>query len=189
MSEKTYTTFDLAKILDVYPTTVAKWIDEQKVKAFTTPGGHRRIREEDLLRFLKEHKMPIPVELQQDGRKRVLIVDDERPVINVISKVLKKFSDKYVVSSASDGFQAGEMVHDFKPDLVILDLRLPGINGFKVCSRIKKNENTRHIKIMAITGYDTPEYRKRILKAGADDYLAKPFDINTLADKVEKLLY
>ncbi|RLD16155.1 MAG: hypothetical protein DRI36_06100, partial [Caldiserica bacterium] len=60
MSEKTFTTFDIAKILDVYPSTVAKWIDKGELNAFTTPGGHRRVRKSDLVSFLKKHNIPVP---------------------------------------------------------------------------------------------------------------------------------
>ncbi|MFC2048591.1 response regulator [Elusimicrobiota bacterium] len=188
MTGKTYTTFDLAKILDVYPTTIANWVDKGKIRAFTTPGRHRRINEEDLLRFLKKYKMPIPEGLKEGGKKRVLIVDDEKKFINIIRRGLGKFPEKYVLSFAMDGFQAGQAINDFSPDLIILDLMLPGIDGFEVCARIRKNEKLSHIKILAITGYDSSNFRKKILNTGANDYLPKPFDISLLIEKIEKIL-
>jgi len=80
---KTYTTFYISKICDVYPTTVANWIDEGKLKAFTTPGGHRRVSADDLKEFLKKYNMPVPEKLFSNGKKKVLAVDDDKAVLKV----------------------------------------------------------------------------------------------------------
>ncbi len=77
---------------------------------------------------------------------------------------------------------------EFKPDLVILDLYMPGMDGFEVCERIKKNSDTSHIKIMALTGFDTPENRDLIMKAGADGYMAKPVEKDELIQKIGDIL-
>ncbi len=77
---------------------------------------------------------------------------------------------------------------EFKPDLVILDLYMPGMDGFEVCERIKKNSDTSHIKIMALTGFDTPENRDLIMKAGADGYMAKPVEKDELIQNIEDIL-
>lgn len=188
MVEKTYSTFDISEICGVYPTTVADWIDAGKLKAFHTPGGHRRVRKNDLLKFLQECGMSIPKELTEDGRKKILIVDDEQAIIKLISRFLKKFPEKYQFTSATDGFQAGQALGEFEPDLIILDLMLPGIDGFQVCRNIRSNEKTKGIKILAITGHDSPENKKKIFAAGADDYLPKPFDTKELDERIKKLL-
>jgi len=188
MVEKTYSTFDISEICGVYPTTVADWIDAGKLKAFHTPGGHRRVRKSDLLEFLRKYNMPIPKELTKDGRKKILIVDDDQAVINFITRFLRKFPEKYQFTSATGGFQAGQALAEFEPDLIVLDLLLPGIDGFQVCRNIRSNEKTKRIKILAITGYDTPENRKKIFACGADDYLPKPFDTEELNKRMNKLL-
>ena len=77
---------------------------------------------------------------------------------------------------------------DFKSDLLVLDLIMPGMDGFEVCRRIKKNPRTSHIKVLAITGYDDGENRARIMKAGADGYLTKPVERAHLLATVEDLL-
>ena len=103
MKKKTFTTFDIAGMLDVYPTTVADWIDNGKLKAFTTPGGHRRVNSEDLLEFLKKYNMPIPAEMvssENTEKKKILIVDDDPKFVKSIEKVLKKKNKKYEVSTA-----------------------------------------------------------------------------------------
>ena len=183
---KTFTTFDIAEMLDVYPTTIANWIDGGKLDAYTTPGGHRRVTSANLLIFLKKHNMPVPDILKQERRLRILIVEDDPAVQKIISRILGKFSDKYNIASASSGFQAGVSLSLFKPEMVILDLMLPGIDGFEICSMIKKmNDDTR---IIAITGNNDPEFRKKIMSRGADAFIGKPFDKDVMIKTVEELL-
>jgi len=182
---KTYTTFKISKMCDVYPTTVAKWIDEGKLKAYSTPGGHRRVRYDDLIEFLKKYRIPVPAELMRERRIKILIVDDDEDVLESVEKILEMKIEKYKIYSARDGFQAGQMVSDFKPQIVVLDVMLPGLDGFNVCAAIKeRNEN---VMILAITGFDSPETRKNIFEAGADDYLPKPFGMKSFLEKIEKL--
>ena len=186
MENKTYTTFDIARLLDVYPTTVANWVDGEKLKAFVTPGGHRRVKAEDLVIFLKKYNMPVPRDLVLAYKKRILVVDDDRSVRESIVRILRSKNDKYEVFAAGDGFQAGSALSNFRPDLVILDLMLPGIDGFRVCELIRQQD--KKIKILAITGYSTRENKKKILAKGADSFLSKPFEMAELMKKMEKLL-
>lgn len=182
------TTHQVSQYCKVDLSTIINWIEEGKIPAYRTPGGHRRIKKGDLIAFLKKYKMPIPEELGEKKRKKVLIVDDEEAIIDLVSRILGKFPEKYLLYTATDGFQAGQSLTDFKPDLIILDLILPGIDGFEVCKNIRRNEGTNHIKILTITGYDSPENEKKIFAAGADDYLAKPFEVKEFQEKVDKLL-
>lgn len=118
---------------------------------------------------------------------KVLIIDDEPEVHDFVSDALEEKTN-IEVKSAYDGFQAGMIVNEYLPDLIILDLLLPGVDGFKVCENIKNNPKLKHIKILAITGYDSVEYKEKILKAGADDYLPKPMELKSFKEKVERLL-
>jgi excisionase family DNA binding protein len=185
MRVKTYSTFDIARMLEIVPGTAANWVDNGRLKAFTTLGGHRRVSRENLLGFLKENSMPVPELLAQASRKkRILVVEDDEALLKLILNALKKLKGCEVFK-ATDGFQAGQIVEGRRPDLVILDIMLPDINGFKVCERIKdKNKN---IRVIAITGYDAEEVKKKILDAGADAYLIKPFQFKTLFGHVERL--
>jgi excisionase family DNA binding protein len=185
MALKTYSTFKIAKMLDVYPTTVAKWADEGKLKAHTTPGGHRRVRVPDLLEFLKEYEMPIPDELAREGRLRVLVVDDDEMVLSALAAVLRASGEDIEVLTATDGFEAGQIVTMKVPDLVVLDIMLPGLDGFKVCSIIK--EQYPSMKVLAITGYGSKDVREKMLAAGADAFLTKPVDMDEFLTHVEEL--
>lgn len=187
MKRTIYTTHDISGICCVNITTVMGWIDAGKLPAYKTPGGHRRVQHRDLLRFLIKFKMPVPPDLAGCGT-RVLVVDDEPQVVEFARKAMKRIDPEIEVAAAADGFEAGRKVESFRPDLVILDIFLPGIDGFRVCRDIRQSEAADHVRILAISGQDSPELRKRILECGADDFLGKPLDLESLAPKVSALL-
>jgi len=184
---KTLSTFAIAKMLYVDPGSVANWIDQGMLPAHRTPGGHRRVVSEDLVRFLREHKMPVPDELGSTPT-RVLVVDDEAPVAQMIARAIRSAHPEYEVIEANDGFRAGTLVASQQPDVVILDLRMPGMDGYEVCSLIKSQDNTKHVEVLAMTAYPSPESDKRIRECGARVCLSKPLDIGELLREVEASL-
>jgi excisionase family DNA binding protein len=185
MKKQTFTTFDIAKMLDVYPTTVADWADSGKLKAFNTPGGHRRILRPDLVKFLRRHKMPVPAGLAPEAVK-ILVVDDDPIILELVSGLLKSVKKGYKILTAADGFEAGRLLGLHDPQLVVLDLKLPGIDGFEVCRQIKEQHS--RTKVLAITGYDNEENRQKIMKAGADAFLGKPFRMTKFLAECARLL-
>lgn len=184
---KNLSTFAIAEMLRVDPGSVANWIDQGLLKAHRTPGGHRRVAVDDLVVFLREHKMPIPPEVQA-APIRILLVDDEPGITKLIAKALAEAHPEYEVLEAHDGFRAGTILATCKPDVIILDLRMPGMDGFEVCSLIKSQETTRHAEVLAITAHPTPENTKKILDCGARVCLAKPIDMEKLLQEVEASL-
>jgi excisionase family DNA binding protein len=187
--ERFLTTGDIASYCEVTNAAVLKWIDSGKLPVFTTPGGHYRILRNDFRDFLMRHGMFIDEGYFGKGRskKRILIVDDEPTVVTFIEGALL-LEGKYELATAADGFDAGQQVISFNPDLIILDIMLPGMDGFEVCRRVKTDSATQNIKILAITGFATEENVRRILHTGADDYLAKPLKLQDLQAKVAELL-
>jgi excisionase family DNA binding protein len=184
------TTGDIASYCEVTSAAVLKWIDSGKLPVFTTPGGHYRILRTDFRDFLTQHGMFIDEGFfgKDRSNKRILIVDDEPGVVTFIESALR-LEGKYALASASDGFEAGQLVVSFQPDLIILDIMLPGMDGFEVCSRVKTDPKTAHIKVLAVTGFATDENIQKMLHAGADDYLAKPLSMKDLLAKVNELLF
>ncbi|MFA5858470.1 MAG: response regulator [Elusimicrobiota bacterium] len=176
MSKTAFTTHHISKICGVTMPTVINWIEQGQLPAYKTLGGHRRVKQDDLIEFLKKNKFPLPDELAKEWSCRILIVDDEKGMINLITRLIKKSRPDCILSSAMDGFEAGRQVVSFKPDIVILDLKLPGIDGFEVCRKLKFDPQTKHIKILAITEHHSEETKKKIPSYGADAYLSKPFD-------------
>ena len=188
MKQKNITTYQVSNICGVTMPTVVNWIEQGKLPAYKTLGGHRRVKKDDLIEFLKKNKIPLPDELAKEWGCRILIVDDEKEIIELISKLIIKSQPHCMLSSAKDGFQAGRQIISFKPDLIILDLNLPGVDGFEVCKGIKSDPLTKHIKILAITGYHSEKTKKRILSYGADAYLSKPFDNEELIKNLGEML-
>jgi len=110
--------------------------------------------------------------------RKILIVDDDPDVSDFLVELIKMRHVQWAIETAKDGFTAGRKLGEYDPDLVILDLMLPGIDGFGVCRMIREDSALTDVKVLAITGYDSEEMRNKILNCGADDYLAKPMDNN-----------
>jgi excisionase family DNA binding protein len=178
-----YTTHEVSRLLQVNPRSVINWIDQDLLRSYRTPGGHRRIRREDLLAFIRKHQIPTPESLFT-GNLSVLIVEDELE----LSDLLRTFFERqggYEISSASDGITALIDVGRIKPDLMILDVMIPGVDGIEVCRRIKADLNNK-TTIIAISGQS--DAKKKALEAGADAFMAKPIDLDKLLIEAHHLL-
>ncbi|MBU0468461.1 MAG: response regulator [Candidatus Omnitrophica bacterium] len=190
MIKKALTTYDIAKYCDVSPRTVAQWISEGKIKAFRTPGNHNRVKEDDFLVFLKEHNIPIPenfVSPNHDNlKKKILIVDDDKNMANSIKRVLA-IGDNYEIDIARDGFDAGRKLMLFRPDIVLLDIRMPGMDGYEVARRIREVPENANVKIIAISAFFEDDGKERIILLGADCCLDKPFNEEILLEKISFL--
>ena len=159
---------DVANQLGVSPVTVRVWAQENKLPFVTTPGGHRRFKQEHVDEFAQQH----------GGRKStsisILIVDDDEKHAELLSEYFKYMPLETSTYVAHDGFEAGQLINQVHPDCVLLDLMMPGIDGFSVCQRIKDDPATASIRVIAMTGYTDLENVQRILQAGAEQCLNKP---------------
>ncbi|MGD0308723.1 MAG: response regulator [Acidobacteriota bacterium] len=189
MSQKSFlTTFEISQICEVNPTTVQNWVKEKKLKAYVTPGGHRRVRREDLISFMKEFGMPIPTELAEVPTF-ILIVDDEKDIIDLLTSLMRITDGEIEIAGARSGVEALLIIGERKPDLLILDIMMPGMNGIEVCQRLKGSPVTQKIKIVAISGVPDPAIRQRALAAGADLFFPKPLDMISFRDSCFNLLH
>jgi len=186
--QNVFTTYQISRICGVAMQTVIEWEKQGKLPAYRTLGGHRRITKADLAEFLRKNKLPVPDGLIEESGNRVLVVDDDKYIIRLVYKIIKKYYPECILSCAMDGYEAGRQVLTFKPDLVILDLKLPGVDGFEVCRKIKSGPQTKNIRILAITGFPSKKAEKHILSCGADAYLTKPFDNEEFARNIKELL-
>lgn len=185
--DKNLSTFTIARMLHVDPGSVANWIDQNLLKAHRTPGGHRRVAADDLVSFLREHKMPIPPELDIVP-SRVVIVDDEPAITQLIAWAIKAAMPACEVVEAHDGFRAGTIVATLKPNVVILDLRMPGMDGYEVCKLIKTQESTKQADVLAMTAYPSPENVQKIIDCGARVCMAKPLNMEALLTEIRASL-
>lgn len=184
--KQSFSTSEVARFCHVTADTIRKWAEAGRIHVFKTPGGHRRIRREDLILFLRENNIPIHTELDNSGI-RVLVVDDEKAVVSVIRRFLERSQTPFQVEVAMDGFDAGHQVATFRPDVVFLDLRLPGIDGFEVCRRIKSSPERASVHVIAMTGYYDGETADRIVEIGAAMCLQKPFTPDDLRRALAKV--
>ena len=172
--KQSFSTSEVAQYCHVTADTIRKWAEAGRINVFKTPGGHRRIRREDLIIFLRDNGIPLHSDLSDDGI-RVLIVDDDKTIIAIIQRFLEHSKANFEVSVAEDGFEAGHQIGTFKPNVVFLDIRLPGIDGFEVCRRIKSSSDSSGCHVIAMTAYYEEEVDKRIRELGAAICIQKPF--------------
>ncbi|MEK7773710.1 MAG: response regulator [Deltaproteobacteria bacterium] len=184
--KKPYTTGEIAEFCHVTINAVKKWIAAGKLNAFRTPGGHFRVNKENFLEFLEKYKLDIKDDIFPE-RKKILIADDERNVIEFIKGALESMQRGYLIETAADGYEALIKVGDFKPELLILDIMMPKVDGFDVCRRLKGDKSTKDIKILAVTAYGKEDIEK-IIKCGADNCLPKPLSLKEFQNSVENLL-
>ncbi len=189
LNKKFFTTGDIARIFGVSRISAYKWVVSGKIKSFKIPGGRYKITKKDLVDFIKKSGLDTRLAgaIQQEDIK-VLIVDDQKLIIQTVRDYMEKIHPSWHISSASDGFEAGRMVSRINPDIIILDLFLPGINGFSLCKSIKNDPHTKSIKIIVITGYPTDENIGKAKDAGADAVLPKPFEMIELEKLIKKNL-
>lgn len=175
-----FTTGEAAKICKVSQQTIIRCFDSGQLKGFRVPGSRfRRIPRESLFRFMKENG--IPTDALESGKRKVLLVDDDEGLVDLISDVLKA-DGRFEVRVASNGFAAGMMVKEYRPDLVVLDVMLPDINGRDVCRLIRSDSTLADVRIVCISGMIEEDKIMELRVAGADDFLRKPFDIEELIE-------
>lgn len=119
--------------------------------------------------------------------KKILIVDDEKEMVNMIRRALASEKD-IVIDAVYDGLAAVKKFEEFKPDLILLDMRMPGLDGHDVCTAIRKDPAGQQVKIIMISGAMDMDAVERVAQAGANDFLAKPFRNEFLRLKVERIL-
>ena len=181
---KAYTTFEAAKICHVTHHSIKNWIKQGLIRASRTPGGHYRILEDDLDAFREEYDM-FPRD-KGPSKQRVMIVDDDPDALAMMETILTE--EGYELIKVSNATEVGLKAAQLSPDLILLDFLMPEIDGFEVSKALRDNELTRSIPIMAVTCLSKEDDIERIFESGADEYLAKPFKVEQLLEKVQELI-
>lgn len=186
LMKKYFSISQAAKVCAIDRSTMHRWVSARKIEAYSTPGGHKRILPEHLKKWLEDNQLPFDINEFKDDKVKILIVDDDSSVQKYLKKVLSGiFID---IDIASDGFEAGKKLIQFKPDLMILDLHMPNMDGFEVCKKVKEDSSTKRIKILIMTGHGTKANIDKVLSFGADAVLNKPSSKEKILSCVEKLL-
>ena len=189
-----YSALEVAKLCGVVNQTAINWIKNNHLKAFNTPGGQFRVYPADLMEFMHSRNIQVPVEVRiACGEKvsvpdSILIVDDDRGLNSVVAKYIKsKFSDLSVYQ-AFDGFEAGSLMTEKQPGILILDLDLPGIDGFDLCRRINESERFGKPSIIVITALENDEIEANVKNLGVKSFMKKPLDLAKIVDTIKKVI-
>ncbi len=168
-----FSTHDAAKICRVTPMTVIRWIKEGKIPAFTTAGGHRRISRTDLVRFCKTRGIPFPVEAEPEAG-RVLVVDSEASVRDAIAEAARAVDEKLVIEMAGDAFTAGQVLSTFRPQLLVIDQRLPGVDAQELVARLARPAEGEPLSIAVLVTPLSPDVERTFRSRGALACLSRP---------------
>ena len=181
-----FTTGEAARICKVSQQTIIRCFDNGQLKGFRVPGSKfRRIPREQLFLFMRDNG--IPTDALETGKRKVLVVDDDPDLVELIVSVLDN-DGRFETRVANNGFEAGMMVKEYRPDLIVLDVMLPDINGKEVCVRVRNDDTLENVKIICISGMVERDKISELKEAGADDFLQKPFETDMLIDRMCRLL-
>jgi len=181
-----FTTGEAAKICKVSQQTIIRCFDSGQLKGFRVPGSRfRRIPRDQLFSFMKDNG--IPTEALESGKRKVLIVDDDEDLVAMLREAFEQDS-RFDVRTANNGFGAGMLVKEFRPDLVVLDVMLPDINGREVCVRVRSDTNLDEVKIICISGMVEQDKVADLKAAGANHFMQKPFTVDKLMAQACELL-
>ena len=134
---------------------------------------------------MRENK--IPTDALESGKRKVLIVDDDVELVELLKDVFDR-DGRFETRTANNGFDAGMGVKEFRPDVMVLDVMLPDINGKEVCQRVRSDKNLDAVKIICISGMVEQDKISELIDAGADDFMNKPFTVDSLLERACELL-
>jgi excisionase family DNA binding protein len=197
------TSLEVAAACGVSARTVSNWIRDGAIPAHRTVGGHGRVSADDLRRFLVDRRMPVPPDLAgvapqasararvprepepAPRRKRILVIDDDETLLDVMKELLG--ASGYEVEIARHGFLAGYLVGHCRPDVIVLDIMMPGLDGYEVLSLMRRRPEARTVPVVACTSLKGAETEARIRGSGFDAYVRKPVDFRVLLQTLGEL--
>jgi excisionase family DNA binding protein len=181
-----FTTGEAAKICKVSQQTIIRCFDSGQLKGFRVPGSRfRRIPRDQLYSFMRDNG--IPTDALDSGKRKILVVDDDEQLVELIVDALER-DGRFEIRQVNNGFGAGMLVKEYRPDLIILDVMLPDINGKEVCQRVRSDSSMDDVRIICISGMVEQDRIMELRHAGANDFMRKPFEIDNLIDRVCQLL-
>lgn len=184
MPKDSLTSGEVAEMLGIPARTARRYLTTGRIPAKQNPiTGTWKINKEDLATFMRDYGLDTST---LDEPSRILVVDDDPAILKLISKILQKSGWRMHMETCLDGYDALIKLGNNPPDLVILDVQMPGTDGKQILKVIKQNEHTQSVKILVVTGY--PEYIPEMCDMGADDGMTKPFEPDALLAKVRELL-
>lgn len=183
VADPVLTTGEASKLCAVDARTIARWADAGLLPSHRTVGGRRRILRSDLEGFLRQHGMPMLPQRQQHLR-RIAVVDDDPRVVRALERMVLRIIPDADCRSAHDGFSAGALLTTFRPDLVFLDVIMPGLSGLEVCEYIRATPSLAKTMVVAVSGHFSKDVRARLAAVGVERCISKPFSRSELESVV-----
>jgi len=178
-SVKSYLTpKEVAELLMVSTAAVRLWAERGNLKARVTAGGHRRFKLDDIKEFAESKNIQLNIAASENPK--VLIVDDDIHFAEFLKALLKIEIKGIEVEISLDGFDAANKLHDFTPNILLLDLKMPGLDGFQVCQAVKENPLQNHIRVITISGNTSQSDIEKLKNIGAENCLDKPINVPVL---------
>ncbi len=180
--KQVFTTGEAAELCNVSQQTIIRCFDSGRLNGFRVPGSKfRRIPRADLIRFMRDND--IPSTLVESSSVRVLVVDDDPQIVRMLEDLLSS-DERFEVRTATTGYDAGMVTREFRPDVILLDYMLPDVNGKVVCERIKSDPELQDTRVIIISGAVRRDDIDGLLAAGAEEFIAKPFQATELTEKL-----
>lgn len=173
---------DVAKILESTVTMVDSIAASGQLKSYRTAEGHQQFDAAEVERFARTKDLA----LQTAGRSgyRILIVDDDRAFATMLTHLIQTLPYKIESEIAFSGFQAGFRTKQNEPDLILMDIVMSGLSGIEVAAALKESPQTRHVRIVGMTGGATQGSKSKMIKLGVEKVLHKPFRLEELVSAI-----
>lgn len=188
---------ELAEKCGLPVSTIRHYLDLEILKpAQFTDGGQflfdeTTIHRVELIKNLTEKGLNLTqVKEQLDAKrieKKVAIIDDDVDFAKLVADILGTTHPNWEIKQITNVFDAGHTLVEFIPDLVVLDIRLPGVKGFDICKFIKEHDILKHSKVLAVTSYNTRKSKETMMAMGADAYMGKPIDVDAFLKQIDEL--
>ena len=178
----------VAEICRVSKKTVLNWIYDGAMKAFATYGGHYRVWPANVKKFLDSTHMDIPFDYIDERNKSILIIDDDEAFSRMLKDAILVEMPDVIVSTTDDGYEGLVLIGELKPQLLILDIKMPKVDGFKVLELLKARRTEHDMKILVVSGYLDVGTKQLLSNTVADYSIDKLTDVSVLIKSISAIL-
>lgn len=187
MANKILKTNEAALFLGVSRSSLTNWVKKGLLGSGLTPGGHYRFTVEELEAFAEKRGLLLPRDLEDGEIARILIIEDDDGFKEFVREALETFSG-YELREAADGVQGALVAGSWRPDMIILDIRMPNMNGVEFLRLLREDPVTESVKVIVASAHLSPEIRGDLDELGVEMILEKPVRLGPLVAAIERLV-